>query len=195
PSVRVPSACVPTAHTSLVATAETPDSWLSPGPFGLETTVHELPFQCCVSVTPSGLVAPTAQTSFVSIAVAARNSPEPLVGTVVHEEPFQWMASGLYVLSVLVEPTAHTSSGATAATEVRSLFWREPFGVGTTAHADPFQCSARVRSEEPSKNRPTAQASPGLIAATPARKLSDAPEFGLGTMCHAVPSKCWVSVR
>src|SRR5438093_3708076 len=57
---------------------------------------------------------------------------------------------------LLLCPTAHTSSLATAATSNR----RSPSGTGSTVHVSPSQCSARGRAtESSSKYSPTAHMS------------------------------------
>src|SRR5205823_14671693 len=96
-SVRLVGCCVPTAHTSLEATAATPARLLSTsGPtFGLEITLHTVPFQCKVAVALSSPITPlpTAQISFAEITVRAarlvKGMPVVGFGTTLQATPFQ----------------------------------------------------------------------------------------------------------
>src|SRR5439155_9458221 len=126
----------PTAQTSPVArTALAPKSDVSPdGPFGLATTVQDVPFQCSVRVTRIGIVPvtssryPIAQTSVDDTAVtAASTSCANGLGLVTSDQapPFQCMTtllSGWFVPSVVnVLPTAHASEGPIAATPLSTV--------------------------------------------------------------------------
>src|SRR5439155_5645574 len=194
PSVK--SSVLPTAQTSLADTAVTPVRKLFPfvvgNGFGLGTRLHEVPFQCSVSVwLPFG---PAAHTSEEEIAVTLerRASPEMAgVETMLHEVPFQCSASVPSSPSPTA-PTAQTSLELTAATAARVPPPRG-VGVGTTAQEVPSQCSASVASVTPTA--PTAQASPGETAATPRRSFRPEPTFALATTDHLVPFQCSVSVR
>jgi len=70
-------ACVPTAHTSLLAMAATDMRALFPAPpFGLDTILHAAPSQCSVRVCCApvyGLETPTAQTSLDDTAATLWN--------------------------------------------------------------------------------------------------------------------------
>src|SRR5205807_1671902 len=80
---------------------------------------------------------PPAQTSLCEIASTASNPAEKIFGlwTSRHVLPFQCSISGD---SRSVDPTAQTSSVASAETLLRS----PAPGVGTTVHRAPSQCSA-----------------------------------------------------
>src|SRR5205823_2145651 len=109
----------PTPHTSPDVRLATPNSWLFCVPwFGLGTTVHVEPSQCSVSVRAgagAARVFPTAHTSFEPIAemdMSSSPAPDGGAGTIAQAEPSQ--------CSIRVprwsNPTAHTSSAATAVT-------------------------------------------------------------------------------
>src|SRR6266568_2004022 len=87
----------PTAQTSVEETAVTPNRKLLPLlPFGLVTTLQLEPFQCSISVLGISwalLNHPTAQTSFVAMAVTPRRPLWNALGlglaTMLHCVPFQ----------------------------------------------------------------------------------------------------------
>src|SRR4051812_17097878 len=100
----------PTAHTSLVESADTASRKAEPG-FGIRFQAE--PFQC--SVEPS----PTAHTSLDEIAATAFRSPEPGLAMILHVVPSQCTVSG--AVGLPDPPTAHTSLAETASTPYRRL--------------------------------------------------------------------------
>src|SRR5207244_3239973 len=136
---------------------------------------------------------PTAHTRLAEAAAAAWNTdvwPGPELIATRQVEPSQCRAM-VWVPNpptLPASPTAHTSSGATAATPYRMLVVESGLGLSTIRHLFPFQCSVRVRME-PSTVNPTAHTSSGDRADTPYRKLSGTPgALGEGITFHPVPS-------
>src|SRR5438309_143762 len=104
------------------------------------------PFQCSASVF--GVAPPTLQTSLAEIAEtddrAELLAPGLLLATTLQVLPFQCSVRGWGKEPVVwLEPTAHTSPAAVAATPESPL--EVPgFGLETTLQALPFQCSTKV---------------------------------------------------
>src|ERR1041384_4057929 len=140
-SVRLVGCCVPTAQTSLAATAVTPRRVLSTsGPtFGLGITLQTLPFQCNVSVASSSpmRLLPTAQISLAEITASAARLFKGMLlgglGTTVQAVPSQCrIRAGFAVVAAL--PTAQTLLAATAATPSSLLIDELGLGLETTDH-------------------------------------------------------------
>src|SRR5262249_38810388 len=127
-----------------------------PGPDGMVSGAHDVPFQCRTDV-PSA--APAAQTLVGELAVTAVSwPPPPWCGTVgpAQAVPFQCIAMGLSAAKLpetvsKVFPTAHASVGEISTTPLR--VWRTPLmalgvpglGLGTIVQAEPFQCMVSVK--------------------------------------------------
>src|SRR6266568_4741646 len=153
----------PTAQTSLEETAVTPNRKLLPVPlFALVTTLQLVPFQCRVSVRGIFWALsnhPTAQTSFVAMAVTAWRTFMDTLGlglaTTLQLVPSQCSISVcLLPLALMKSPTAHTSLAETLATPLRSLTDGPGLGLGTTLQAA-CACATAGASSRASSTAPT----------------------------------------
>ena len=117
------------------------------------------------------------------------------VETVCQLVPSKCIAIGWLVSAgfhqIPTEPTAQTSSAATAETSLRRLLMGLGLGLGTTVQPWPSKWRVSVSKEtspSTSLDWPTAHTSSVVIASTAMSQLPNWPEFGLGTVVHCCPS-------
>src|SRR4051812_36784101 len=197
----------PTAHTFVELVDATPRSVLSRLVFGVGTTDHLLPFQCCASVESVAVAVlpplPTAHTSLAPLPVTALSSvPTGVTGVdSVQVLPLKCSTSELRVKSAYsVLPTAHTLFDASAVTAFRPVVRRRrpPDGgtgivaPGTTVHVVPSKWRRCV--SRPLLVLPTAQMSDVERPPTPLIAAQIAVGV-VATSVNALPLKRVVNVR
>src|SRR5262249_2807637 len=132
--------------------------------------------------------APTAQTSSVACAeIARRLAVAGVAGTamLVHAVPSQCSMNGNAFVPSVVEPTAHTSFAATAATAAMVV----PPAPATTLHAVPSQCSSNALTVSFVVDEPPAHTSVDATVATASSVLLvSSAAAGVGTTDHDAPS-------
>ena len=186
----------PTAVHHAVPMHETPlrSTLVCPAGFGVDTTVHVVPFHSSdmLAVPPAEFPTPMHTVDDVQeTAVNCEATPRPVVGTVwaVQVVPFQLAAVGAYVLAPVASPTAMQKVVLGHDTPARPLSVKPArLGLGTMVHTDPFHCSISVVAA----TKPTATHSVAVAQLT-AEKPPSPVMAGVVTNVQAEPVHCSMS--